>query len=34
MNAARKYKNTPESDNIVRKINELIEVELKKFPIV
>lgn len=34
MTAVRKYKNTPESDDIVRKVNELIEIELQKFPIV
>lgn len=34
MSAVRKYKDTPESDNMVRKINELIEAELKKFPII
>jgi len=34
MGAIRKYKETPASDDIVRKINELIDVELKKFPIV
>ncbi len=33
MRAARKYKGVHESDDIVRKINELIDVELNKFPI-
>lgn len=33
MKAMRKYKNIPESDDIVRKVKELIDVELEKFPI-
>lgn len=33
MKATRKYKNIPESDDIVRKVKELIDVELGKFPI-
>lgn len=33
MRSVRKYKDAPESDDVVRKINEFIEVELKKFPI-
>jgi len=33
MRSVRKYKETPASDDIVRKINELIDIELNKFPI-
>lgn len=33
MKSARKFKDTPECDDIVRKVKELIDVELEKFPI-
>lgn len=32
--AVSKYKNTPDSDDVVKKTNELIDIELEKFPIV
>jgi hypothetical protein len=34
MKSARKFKDAPECDDIVCKVKELIDVELKKFPIV
>ena len=34
MRSVRKYKDIPDSDDIVRKVKEFIDVELKKFPII
>lgn len=33
MRSVRSYKDIPDSDDAVKMVNELIEVELKKFPI-
>lgn len=34
MRSVKVYKDSPNTDNIVNKVNELIEVELNKFPII